>query len=106
MIAATWIGIGICLMHSSLFSGLNLALFGLTRLRLEVEAGSGNRHAIEILSLREDSHFLLTTILWGNVAFNTLLAILSNSVLTGIMAFVFSTSGFRLRMDWTLPTPR
>jgi len=87
----TWIGIFICLVHSATFSGLNLALFGLTRLRLEVEAGSGNRHAVKILNLRRDSHYLLTTILWGNVAFNTLLALLSNSVLTGVMAFVFST---------------
>ena len=82
---------GICIVHSAIFSGLNLALFGLTRLRLEIEAESGNHHAIKILNLRQDSHFLLTTILWGNVAFNTLLAILSNSILTGAVAFVFST---------------
>lgn len=82
---------GICIVHSATFSGLNLALFGLTRLRLEVEAASGNQHAVSILNLREDSHFLLTTILWGNVAFNTLLAILSNSVLAGVFAFIFST---------------
>ncbi len=91
MIAITWVGISICIVHSAIFSGLNLALFGLTRLRLEVEAESGNQHAIRILELRKDSHYLLTTILWGNVAFNTLLAILSNSALTGVMAFVFST---------------
>ena len=91
MTTITWLGIGLCLAHSAVFSGLNLALFGLTRLRLEVEAGSGNVHAQKILKLREDSHYLLTTILWGNVAFNTLLAILSNSVMTGVVAFVFST---------------
>ena len=91
MIILTWIGIGICIVHSAIFSGLNLALIGLTRLRLEVEAESGNIHAVKILKLRKDSHFLLTTILWGNVAFNTLLALLSNSVLTGVMAFIFST---------------
>lgn len=91
MAAVAWIGIVICIVHSAIFSGLNLALFGLTRLRLEVEAGSGNHHAIRILKLRENSHFLLTTILWGNVAFNTLLAILSSSILTGLIAFIFST---------------
>jgi hypothetical protein len=74
-----------------MFSGLNLALFGLTRLRLEVEASAGNHRAERILQLRKDSHFLLTTILWGNVAFNTLLALLSNSVLAGVYAFLFST---------------
>lgn len=91
MLSFTWVAIFICIIHSAIFSGLNLALFGLTRLRLEVEAESGNEHAVKILSLRKDSHYLLTTILWGNVAFNTLLAILSNSVLTGVLAFVFST---------------
>jgi hypothetical protein len=91
MVALTWIGIGICLVHSAIFSGLNLALLGLTRLRLEVEAGSGNHHAVNILALRKDTHFLLTTILWGNVAFNILLALLSNSMLAGVQAFIFST---------------
>ncbi|UCE66696.1 MAG: DUF21 domain-containing protein [Candidatus Zixiibacteriota bacterium] len=87
----TWIGIGICILHSGMFSGLNLALFGVTRLRLEVEVSGGNKSAERILKLRQDSHFLLTTILWGNVAFNTLLAILSNSLLAGLYAFMFST---------------
>lgn len=87
----TWIGIAICIMHSAMFSGLNLALFGVTRLRLEVEVAEGNKSAKKVLKLRRDAHFLLTTILWGNVAFNTLLAILSNSLLAGLYAFIFST---------------
>ncbi len=87
----TWIVIAFCLAHSAMFSGLNLAVFNVTRLRLEVEAASGNQSATELLSLRKDSHFLLTTILWGNVAFNTLLAIMANSVLVGGLAFLFST---------------
>ena len=91
MLFFTWFGIIVCIVHSAIFSGLNLALLGLTRLRLEVEAESGNQHAAAILALRKDTHFLLTTILWGNVAFNTLLAILSNSVMTGLLAFIFST---------------
>ncbi len=91
MTVVIWIGIGICILHSGMFSGLNLALFGVTRLRLEVEVDSGNKAAERILKLRRDSHYLLTTILWGNVAFNTLLAILSNSLLAGLYAFIFST---------------
>jgi len=91
MTTLTWIGICICVVHSAMFSGLNLALFGVTRLRLEVEVASGNKVAEKVLRLRRDSHFLLTTILWGNVAFNTLLALLANSVLAGVYAFVFST---------------
>ena len=87
----TWIGIGLCVLHSAMFSGLNLALFGLSRLRLEIEVATDNEAAARLLALRQDSNFLLTTILWGNVGINVLLTLLSNSILTGLSAFVFST---------------
>lgn len=74
-----------------MFSGLNLAFFSLSRLRLEAEQATGSQSAAKILTLRRDSNFLLTTILWGNVGINVLLTLLSNSVLTGAVAFVFST---------------
>ena len=86
-----WVGIFVCLAHSAMFSGLNLAFFSLSRLRLEAEAGAGNTAAVKILVLRRDSNRLLTTILWGNVAINVLLTLLSNSVMLGATAFVFST---------------
>ena len=38
----TWIGIIACLSQSAMFSGMNLAVFSLSRLRLEVEAADGN----------------------------------------------------------------
>ena len=88
---ATWIGIAFCVSQSAIFSGLNLAYFSISRLRLEVEAGTGNRSAARILKMREDSNFLLTTILWGNVGINVLLTLLSNSVMIGTAAFFFST---------------
>lgn len=86
-----WLGILFCISQSAMFSGLNLALFGISRLRLEVETSSGNRAAKRILQLRQDANFLLTTILWGNVGINVLLTLLSNSVLAGVSAFLFST---------------
>jgi hypothetical protein len=86
-----WFGIFICLCHSAMFSGLNLAFFSLSRLRLEAEAGAGDHAAAKILALREDANFLLTTILWGNVGINVLLTLLSNSVMIGVVAFAFST---------------
>lgn len=88
-----WVGIGLCLIQSGLFSGLNLALLGLSRLQLEVEARGGNPSAQRILAVREDSHFLLTTVLWGNVSVNTLLTLLSDSVMFGVTAFFFATVG-------------
>ena len=86
-----WIGVVICLAHSAMFSGLNLAFFSLSRLRLEAEAGAGNEAAARTLAMRRDSNFLLTTILWGNVGINVLLTLLSSSVLAGVSAFAFST---------------
>jgi metal transporter CNNM len=86
-----WLGIFLCLTQSATFSGLNLALFGLSRLRLEVGEARGNEAAAALLEFRRDSNFLLATILWGNVSVNVLLTILSDSVLTGVGAFFFST---------------
>jgi hypothetical protein len=86
-----WIGILLCLTQSAIFSGLNLAYFSLSRLRLEAEAATGNKIASKVLGFRRDSNLLLTTILWGNVSINVLLTLLSNSVLAGASAFLFST---------------
>ena len=86
-----WIGIAFCISQSAMFSGLNLAFFTVTRLRLEIEASAGNRKAQKVLDLRKDSNFALTTVLWGNVSVNVLLALLSDSVMTGVAAFFFST---------------
>lgn len=94
--AASWIGIVFCLSQSAMFSGLNLGFFSVSRLRLEAEAENGDESAQRVLQLREDANFLLCTILWGNVSVNVLLAMLSDSVLTGVGAFVFSTVGITL----------
>ncbi|WP_300667282.1 DUF21 domain-containing protein [Desulfoluna sp.] len=86
-----WAGIAFCITQSAVFSGLNLAFFSISKLRLEIEASQGNKHALRVLKLRKDSNFLLTTILWGNVGINVLLALLANSVMAGLTAFLFST---------------
>ena len=91
MVSLIGTGIAVCLLHSAMFSGLNLAFFSLSRLRLQSEAAAGNRSARKILALRQDSNYLLTTILWGNVGINVLLTLLSNSVMAGVAAFAFST---------------
>jgi metal transporter CNNM len=86
-----WIGIAFCITQSAMFSGLNLAIFSISKLRLEVEAAGGSSEASGLLALRQDSNFTLATILWGNVTINVLLTLLSDSVLAGFGAFVFST---------------
>lgn len=86
-----WIGIVLCLSQSAMLSGLNLGLFTLSRLELQVLTRKGDRRAASLLRLRENANFMLVTILWANVAVNVLLALLSGSVLTGVAAFFFST---------------
>ncbi len=86
-----WVGIVLCLTQSGTLSGLNLACFRVSKLRLEMEAARDNAPAAKLLELRRDSNLLLVTILWGNVAVNVLLALLSGSVMVGVVAFLFST---------------
>src|ERR1700736_3546975 len=86
-----WLGIVLCTTQSAIFAGLNLAVFSVSKLRLEVEAARGNHDAVIVMELRRDSNFTLATILWGNVTINVLLTLLSASVLTGVAAFIFST---------------
>ncbi len=87
----TWIGIAFCVTQSALFSGLNLAVFGVSRLRLEAEQATGSEAAARVLDLRRDSNGTLATVLWGNVSINVLLTMLSDSAMVGVGAFLFST---------------
>ena len=64
--ALIWTSIVLCAAQSAVFSRLNLAIFSVSRLRLEVEAAGGNLDAARVLDLRMDSNFTLSTILWGN----------------------------------------
>ena len=86
-----WLAILFCLVQSALFSGLTLGLFGLNRLELEIALESGNQNASVLLDIRKDANLLLTTLLWGNVGINVLLTLLTDSLLTGVLAFFFST---------------
>ncbi|MBK0464950.1 CNNM domain-containing protein, partial [Klebsiella pneumoniae] len=63
-IIATWIGIAACILQSALFAGLNLAVFSLSLLRLQIEADSGNANAARVLELRRSSNQILATIIW------------------------------------------
>src|SRR5215470_8156960 len=85
-----WLGIITCIGLSALFAGLNLAIFSLSQLRLQLEADSGNKDAARVLELRKDSNRVLATVIWGNVCTNVFLTLLSDSVLAGLGAFFFS----------------
>ena len=94
--AGIWIGIVLCILQSALFSGLNLAVFSVSPLRLQIAADGGNEDAARVLELRKDTNQILATIVWGNVTTNVLLTLLSNSVLAGIAAFIFSAFAITL----------
>ena len=87
----TWLAIVLCTVQAGMFAGLNLATFSLSRLRLEIEANAGNPQAAKVRELRRDSNLTLATIVWGNAATNVVLTLLSDSVLSGLAAFAFST---------------
>ncbi len=86
-----WLGIIASITLSALFSGLNIAIFTLSQLRLQLEADAGNKDAACVLDLRKKSNDVLATAVWGNVGANVLLTLLSGSVLAGLGAFFFST---------------
>jgi CBS domain containing-hemolysin-like protein len=44
-----WLGIITCIALSALFAGLNLVIFSLSQLRLQIEADSGNNDAARVL---------------------------------------------------------
>lgn len=56
-----------------------------------MEVKRENKKAKKVMNLRKDANFLLVTILWSNVSINVLLALLSESILAGVSAFLFST---------------
>ena len=94
--SGAWIGVFVCIIQSALFAGLNLAVFSLSLLRLQVEADGGNKDAIKVMALRRNANQVLATIIWGNVTTNVLLTLLSDSVLTGVAAFFFSAFAITL----------
>ena len=61
----TWIMIVFCISQSAMFSGLNLAFFSVSKLRLELEVAKDNKNARRVMALRKDSNFLLVTILYS-----------------------------------------
>src|SRR5215475_7742803 len=94
--AGAWIGIVACILQSAAFSGLNLAVFSVSPLRLQIEADNGSKDAARVLDLRKNTNQVLATIVWGNVSTNVLLTLLSDSVLAGVAAFVFSAFAITL----------
>lgn len=82
---------GILILLSACFSGLTLGYFTLNSQTLRRKAKFGDADARRILSVRENSNVLLTTLLLSNVAVNAVLSVYLSTIASGIMAAFLAT---------------
>jgi len=77
---------------SGLFSGLTLGLLGLDKTELERKIKLGDKKAVKVYSVRKKGNLLLCTLLLGNVAVNSAIAIFLGGIATGLIAGMISTA--------------
>lgn len=96
-ISLYWSVCVVLIILSGLFSGLTLGLLGLDKIGLEIVAGGGDpklaTYAKKIIPIRENGNLLLCSLLFGNVAVNSLLSILMSTLTSGLVGFLGSTAG-------------
>ena len=76
---------------SGLFSGLTLGLLSLDKAELRRKIELGNKQAVKVYSVRKKGNLLLCTLLLGNVAVNSTLAIFLGNIASGFMAGIIAT---------------
>lgn len=76
---------------SGLFSGLTIGMFSISISALERKIRLGDKRAIKIFPIRQNGSLLLCTLLLGNVAVNSAMAIFLGSISTGFIAGLIST---------------
>jgi metal transporter CNNM len=77
---------------SALFSGLTLGLFSLNKTALERKIKLGNEEAKKVYTVRKNGNLLLCTLLIGNSAVNSAIAIFLGSIAGGVVAGIMATS--------------
>jgi len=77
---------------SGLFSGLTLGLLSLDKNELERKISLGDKDAKRVYPVRKHGNFLLATLLLGNVAVNSTLAIFLGDIASGFMAGIIATA--------------
>ena len=80
------------LIGSGFFSGLNIGLMSLNPYELKRKGDLGDKKAKKVYELRKHSNQLLTTLIIGNVAINSTIAIFLDSITSGIIAALISTA--------------
>ena len=81
----------ILLLFSALFSGLTLGLMSLNAPELKRKMHLGDKEARKVYKVRKRGNILLTTLLVGNVAINSALAIFLGSIASGVVAGLVAT---------------
>jgi len=87
----TYLIVVVLVLLSALFSGLTLGFFSLNKDDLERKAELGDKQAKKVYSVRKNGNQLLCTLLIGNVAVNSVLAIFLGSIATGVAAGFMAT---------------
>lgn len=83
--------VAILLLFSALFSGLTLGLMSLNAPELKRKMSLGDKDAEKVYQVRERGNLLLATLLIGNVAINSALAIFLGSIASGFTAGLIAT---------------
>lgn len=76
---------------SALFSGLTLSLLSLDKGDLKRKASLGNKDAKKVYAVRKSGNLLLCTLLMGNVAVNSTVAIFLGNIASGVVAGLIAT---------------
>ncbi len=83
--------LGILLFMSAIFSGLTIGSFSLSLSALEQKIKLGDKRALKVYKVRKNGNLLLCTLLLGNVAVNSTIAILLGDIATGVVAGLIAT---------------
>lgn len=76
---------------SGCFSGLTLGFFSLNLTSLERKMKLGDHRAVKVYPIRKNGNLLLCTLLLGNVAVNSAMAIFLGNIATGVVAGLMAT---------------
>jgi metal transporter CNNM len=87
----TYVIVSVLILLSGIFSGLTLGFFTLNLSELERKAKLGDTRAEKVLNVRRNGNLLLCTLLLGNVAVNSCMAIFLSSITSGLAAACIST---------------
>ena len=91
MPAMDYLTVILLVLLSGLFSGLTLGLLSLDKNDLKRKISLGNKDAEKVYPIRKRGNLLLCTLLIGNVAVNSTLAIFLGNIINGVVAVAVST---------------